>query len=93
MKTQHDKLVAGLLTLGYEEQHTTSRKYRAFRHPNHPEARTLWVGRAGALRRGRIATQTTPTDDQFRYKVMCVGANLLPQDQIDAFRTKLEAIR
>lgn len=54
--TRHQRIATFLLSNGYTEETGTSRKYRKFTHPkrNHP----LWLGKAGALRSGRISTDT-----------------------------------
>lgn len=55
-KTRRERIADFLLANGYAEETITSRKYRKFTHPrrNHP----LWLGKAGALRSGRIASDT-----------------------------------
>jgi hypothetical protein len=54
--TRHGRIATYLLSLGYTEEEYNSRKYRKFTHPDrtHP----LWLGKAGAIRSGRIATDT-----------------------------------
>lgn len=55
-KTRRERIADFLLANGYTEESLTSRKYRKFTHPRreHP----LWLGKAGALRSGRIASDT-----------------------------------
>lgn len=55
-KSRRDTIADFLLEHGYTEETITSRKYRKFTHPkrNHP----LWLGKAGALRSGRISSDT-----------------------------------
>ena len=52
--TRAARIIAWLLANGYTETESSSRKLRRFTHPkrNHP----LWVGKAGAFRSGRNAT-------------------------------------
>ena len=37
----------------------------------------LWIGKAGALRRGRTITESTPVNDRIRQMVLNVGRELL----------------
>lgn len=55
-KTRLARIVEFLLANGYTEEPYNSRRYRKFTHPKreHP----LWIGRAGAVRSGRIASET-----------------------------------
>lgn len=78
--TIKEKLIEQLLANGHTEQvprlrHTTP-KYVTFDIPNDPDLRYgniyfLFVGKAGALRRGRIASDSMPDDG--------LKANLLAQ--------------
>ena len=48
--TVHERMVAFLLAQGGVEQDSGSRKYRKFTVPS---GNTYWVGKMGALRKGR----------------------------------------
>ena len=54
--TRRGRIAIYLLETGYTEVEQTSRKYRKFTHPQreHP----LFLGKAGAIRSGRISSQT-----------------------------------
>lgn len=49
-----DAVIDGLVKAGYHEQNSPSRKYRKFVKGND----TLWVGKKGALRRGRTVSES-----------------------------------
>ena len=54
--TKTETLARGLDRAGWTEIASTSAKYRKFQHPDHPVF--MWLGKAGALRLGRIASDT-----------------------------------
>lgn len=63
-QTYKERLIAGLLALGYVQDHTDRSHYAAFIKPNHP--RKLFVGDAGALRLGECASRSYSIGDPAR---------------------------
>jgi len=61
--TYEQRLVAGLQHMGWVEDRSDRSKYRAFISPGQPEARKVFVGRAGALRAGRNASNSMSNGD------------------------------
>lgn len=50
-------IIKGFINLGWIEQESSSRKYRKFLNPKNPDT-FYWIGKAGAIRRGRISSNT-----------------------------------
>lgn len=50
-------IIDGVVNLGWVEQESSSRKYRKFLNPKNPST-FYWIGKAGAIRVGRIASET-----------------------------------
>lgn len=62
----HDRLVAGLKTLGFKEDYSSrSAKYTCLVHPTNAQSK-YFVGRNGALRAGKCATQSYSVGDPSR---------------------------
>ena len=62
MKTWKEKLVAGLLAMGFtQDVNIRSQKYVAFTHPSRHD--TLFVGKSGALRAGLTASTSYSVGD------------------------------
>lgn len=62
--TLHDRLVAGLLALGWSKDHTDKSRYDAFMHPKRQAK--LFVGTNGALRSGECASRSFSIGDAAR---------------------------
>lgn len=58
--TYEERLVAGLTALGYPEAKSSSSKFRAFKRV---DGRFYFVGRAGALRVGRVVSDSYSVGD------------------------------
>jgi hypothetical protein len=56
--TQTQAIINALLKRGYTEVSDTSRKYRAFVRPSDTEVMHIFIGKAGAVRRGRNITNS-----------------------------------
>lgn len=54
--TKHEALIRGLEVSGYTEVSTASRMYRCFARAGSEANVFMWVGKNGALRRGRNVT-------------------------------------
>lgn len=69
--TLHDQICRGLDRLGYPREAGRSAKYTTFSDPTR-EGRRVFVGRLGAVRVGRIATQSIPSDG-LKQRALSVG--------------------
>lgn len=70
-KTIHDRLCAGLTTLGYAKPaKRPANKYTMFVDP---AGGHLYVGKAGALRRGSNTGNSVPVVSHFRDRVLKAG--------------------
>lgn len=66
--TLHSRLVTWIMAMPDAKELTSpSRKYRKFQVPGVPEGQFLWVGKAGALRRGPTATNNVNAIHLFPY--------------------------
>jgi hypothetical protein len=71
------QLAAALVARGFKEVQSTSRKYRAFQRDN-AEGKLYFVGKSGALRIGRNATDSTSLErTQLRTALLNEGRNIL----------------
>ena len=73
MKTWKEKLVAGLLAMGFtQDVNSRSQKYAAFNHPQRHD--TLFVGKSGALRAGLTVASSysvgDPSNQSTLYKMV-----------------------
>ena len=66
--TKTNKIFTGLMARGWQETPSSSRKYRRFTHPNIDKP--IWLGKSGALRIGRNASNTIPVPNSFLTKVL-----------------------
>lgn len=85
-KTYEQRLVAGLVVLGWAEQ--PRGKYRVFTHPE--KECKLFVGSAGALRKGRVATESRSVGDpsnktMYYLKVLEYGDASAKRDELAEF--------
>lgn len=77
--TQREQLIAGLLALGHQpltaaqSARVRSSRYAILAHKTIPD-RYFFVGSAGALRFGRIATASQPMGERFRETVFAAGS-------------------
>ena len=70
--TKTQKIEAGLKAMGWQESNSQpSRKYRRFSHRN--LGRSLWLGKAGALRTGHLASKTIPVSEPALAKVLAAA--------------------
>lgn len=58
--TKTEQLASGLKRIGFREVTSPSRKYRKFEGAE--RVYPIWLGKAGALRSGPKASDTTPLD-------------------------------
>ena len=74
--TQRDCILAALKQHPYSGriEEAASRKYTKVVLA---DGTTLWIGEAGALRRGRTITDSTPVNGKIRQMVINVGRELL----------------
>lgn len=76
--TVTDTIIAGLQALGYVEQESSSRKYRKFTHPTKADVQPFHVGKAGALRYGRLASASVSMDrTDARRRIIIAGQKAL----------------
>ena len=75
MKTMTEKLVAGLIALGCREVTSNSRKYRQFTRilADLPNESYYFVGKAGALRVGRCASDTVALGAGAKARILAAG--------------------
>lgn len=68
-RTQRDKLIDGLTALGWSPTSKDTKRYRVFSK----NGEFAYVGKAGALRLGRTASDSHACSDRFRALVIEAG--------------------
>lgn len=66
--TQKERLCGGLQLMGYTRVQTASRKYVVY--DNGEPERRMFIGKMGALRVGRVATDSIPCTESYKRMVM-----------------------
>ncbi len=75
MKTIRERLIAGLTALGYQRpKKRPSNKYEMFADP---AGGNLYIGKAGAFRKGATVAGSIPVQPRFRDRVLAAGDEVL----------------
>ena len=81
--TIRDKIVASLKARGFGEVETKSRKYVTFKDGKGEVNRLFFVGKNGALRSGKNASNSIPVPGSFHKRLISEGEALLRGESVE----------